>query len=92
DTGLYAEDRQAERIYYYNKEIECKEKWDVTIDWNLNAVPVMKQKPSELIKQKGEETKSIRHRNYDYMMKHKEQYAPLLQQYRDMPQKNNQSH
>lgn len=92
DTGLYAEDRQAERIYYYNKEIECKEKWDVTIDWNLNAVPVMKQKPSELIKQKGEETKNIRHRNYDYMMKHKEQYAPLLQQYRDMPQKNNQSH
>ncbi len=82
DTGLYAEDRQAERVFYYNKPIECKEKWDVNIDWNLNAVPILKQKPSDLSQKQGERAKTIKHRNYEYMMNHKEQYAKQLQMYK----------
>lgn len=70
DSGLYAENRQAERIYYYNKSVECKEKWDVTMTWNLNAMPVSQQKPLEITKQKAEKAKTIRKRNAEYMLKH----------------------
>ena len=40
DTGDYYADLQPEDVYYYPKEVECKEKWDITIGWDLNATPV----------------------------------------------------
>lgn len=70
DTGLYSENRMAERVYYYNKSVECKEKWDATMTWNLNALPVSQQKPAEITKQKAEKAKTIRKRNAEYMLKH----------------------
>ncbi|MCQ2114345.1 MAG: Ig-like domain-containing protein [Bacteroidaceae bacterium] len=83
DTGEYALDKQAEKVYYYNKEVECKEKWDVSIDWNLNALSTERQKPSVLIQQKGDKEKTIRYRNYDYMQQHKRQYAKQLNTYKN---------
>lgn len=66
DTGLYDADQQAEEWYYYPQEIECKEKWDVTKQWNLTAIPQYRQKPSALIKQqKGSEKKKQMNRNAD---------------------------
>ena len=70
-------------MYYYNKEVECKEKWDVSIDWNLNALSTERQKPSVLIQQKGDKEKTIRYRNYDYMQQHKRQYAKQLNTYKN---------
>ncbi len=84
DTGEYALNKQAEKVYYYNKEIECKEKWDISIDWNLKAVPTERQKPSSLIQQKGEKERTIRYRNYDYMQKYKRQYAKQLSTYKNI--------
>ena len=64
DTGNYDADQQAEEWYYYPQEIECKEKWDVTKQWNLTAIPQYRQKPSALIKQqKGSEKKKVQNRN-----------------------------
>ncbi len=57
DTGCYAEDLQAEPVYYYPGKIEVKAKWDLTKTWNLTAQPRNRQKPGELIKQKGEDKK-----------------------------------
>ena len=63
DTGDYDEDRQAESVYYYPREIECKERWDVTQQWNLTAVPRYKQKPQAITKQKADSAKKLKNRN-----------------------------
>jgi len=65
DTGDYDEDRQAEPVYYYPRDIECKEKWDVTQQWNLTAVPRYKQKPRAIVKQKADGEKKLKNRNAD---------------------------
>ena len=52
-------------MYYYPKEVECKEKWDITIGWDLNATPVARQKPQAITKQKSEQEKKLRNRNAD---------------------------
>ena len=63
DTGSYAEDRQAEAVYYYPREIECKAKWDVTQTWNVTGTPIYKQKPEKITKQKPEAAKKLKNRN-----------------------------
>ena len=63
DTGNYDEDRQAEAVYYFNEEIECKQKWEVKKQWNLTAVPRHKQKPAAITKQKGEQQRKLQNRN-----------------------------
>lgn len=65
DTGNYAEDRQAEAVYYYPKEIEAKAKWDLKLNWNVTAVPVYKQKPEKITKQKPEAAKKLKNRNVE---------------------------
>lgn len=57
DTGDYSLDLQAEDVYYYSDIVECKEKWDVTVDFDITKRPRYKQKPSKLVKQKGEQKK-----------------------------------
>lgn len=64
DTGNYDEDLQPEEVYYYPREIECKEKWDVTLSWNPKSTSLLRQKPRVLIKQKDEKKKAtIKNRN-----------------------------
>ena len=63
DTGNYAENRQAEAVYYYPREIECKAKWDVSQSWNVMATPVFRQKPGKITKQKPEAAKKLKNRN-----------------------------
>ena len=66
DTGLYDEDRQAEEVYYYSDEVECKEKWDITKTWNVLSKPLYEQKPSMLIKQKSaKQRRMLQNRNAD---------------------------
>lgn len=65
DTGDYDQDRQAESVYYYPREIECKERWDITQQWNLTAVPRYKQKPLAITKQKADGEKKLKNRNAD---------------------------
>ena len=65
DTGNFDEDRQAEAVYYYPRETECKAKFDITRNWNLNEQPRFKQKPQEIVKQKPDQQKKLRNRNLD---------------------------
>ena len=65
DTGDYDEDRQAESVYYYPREIECKERWDVTQKWDLTATPRFKQKPQAITKQKPDKAKQLKNRNVE---------------------------
>ncbi|MBP5339557.1 MAG: Ig-like domain-containing protein [Prevotella sp.] len=63
DTGAYDKALQPEPVYYHPEEIECKEKWDVTRQWNLKATPPYRQKPNKLVKQKPEKEKQLKNRN-----------------------------
>lgn len=63
DTGKYSEHLQPEEVYYFPKVWEMKANFEFEENWNINAVPVEKQKLDEIKKQKPEETKKIQDRN-----------------------------
>ena len=64
DTGLYDEHRQAEEVYFYSEDVECKEKWDVTKRWNVLSKPLYEQKPSPLVKLKAnKQNRRLQNRN-----------------------------
>ena len=63
DTGDYFANRQPEETYYYNEPIECRAKWDLTKTWNPKALPLYKQKPGAITKQKADNAKTIKQRN-----------------------------
>ena len=65
DTGDYDNDQQPEDVYFYSREIECKEKWDITQSWNLTASPRYLQKPQAITKQKPDAEKKLKNRNAD---------------------------
>ena len=52
DTGKYSEHLQPEEVYYFPKVWEMKANFDFEENWNINAVPVEKQKLDEIKKQK----------------------------------------
>ena len=63
DTGDYYANRQAEAVYYFSEETECKAKWDVTRNWNLTARRRFEQKPQAIVKQKPDKEKKLKNRN-----------------------------
>ena len=63
DTGKYSEHLQPEEVYYFPKVWEMKANFDFEENWNINAVPVEKQKLDEIKNQKPEEPKKIQDRN-----------------------------
>ena len=63
DTGDFYQDLQPENVYYYTKKIECKEKWDVSLAWNLTATNEARQKPQAITKQKPDKEQKLRNRN-----------------------------
>ena len=64
DTGFYDEHRQAEEVYFYSEDVECKEKWDVTKRWNVLSKPLYEQKPSPLVKLKAnKQNRRLQNRN-----------------------------
>ena len=69
DTGEYDLDLQPEEVYFYPREIECKEKWDISQNWNLTAVPLYQQKPAAITKQKPDAKKKLKNRNAERAQK-----------------------
>ena len=63
DTGDYDAHLQPEPTYYYAEELECKAKWDMTREWNLTRLPIYKQKPLAITKQKPDKKKELKNRN-----------------------------
>lgn len=59
-TGLYDENIQPEQVFFYNEKIQVKEKWDNRISWNPTSVPLSKQKPAAIIKQRADKKKTVR--------------------------------
>ncbi len=63
DTGNYDEGLQAEPVYYFNEDVECKAKWDVSRNFRLTERQRFLQKPMAITKQKPDKEKQLRNRN-----------------------------
>lgn len=63
DTGSYDKKIQPEQVYYFPKVWEMKANFDFEENWNVNAIPLDRQKLDEIKKQKPEEAKKIKDRN-----------------------------
>lgn len=76
DTGDFNSDLQPETVYYYDKKIECKAKWDLSLAWNLTAVNAARQKPGAITKQKPDKEQQLRNRNAERARKLGKVYNP----------------
>lgn len=65
DTGEYAANRQPETVYYYPDKIECKAKWDISLNWEPASRPLHLQKPEAITKQKADKQRRIMQRNME---------------------------
>ena len=66
DTGDYRARLQPEDVYYYQRNMEAKAKWDIKQQWNLTERPRYGQKPGAITKQKADkERKKLMDRNAD---------------------------
>lgn len=63
DAGEYGTGRQPEQVFYFPKPMNVRAGWDVEQAWDIYGIPVMEQKPRELIKQKGDRGRTPRDRN-----------------------------
>lgn len=65
DTGAYDEHHQAEEVYYYPGSFVVRENWDINQEWAPKSLPVQKQKPSQITKQKPDKDKNLKKKNLD---------------------------
>ncbi len=63
DCGEYDSGTYPEPVFYFPKPMNVRAGWDVEQAWDVYGIPVMEQKPAELIKQKADKTKTPRERN-----------------------------
>ena len=78
DTGDFDTDLQPEEVYYYHEEIECRAKWDMTITVNVHELPLYRQKPDKLVKQKADKEKTIKRRNLERAKSLGIEYIPTI--------------
>ena len=70
DTGTYEKKLQAEEVYYFPGSIKTRENWDYTQEWDPTALPVERQKPDDIKKQKSD-TKERKSKNAEREAKKK---------------------
>lgn len=72
DTGLYEDKAHAEEVYYFPSSIKMRENWDYTQEWNPTELPIERQKPDEIKKQKSD-TKERKSKNAEREEKKKKE-------------------
>lgn len=73
DTGDYKTKQQPELVFYCNRFFELKANWDAEEPWNIYGLPLDKQKPLEITKNKPKEKESKRKQLEKEDAKNKEQ-------------------
>ena len=63
DTGDYDTHLQPEPVYYYPNALTLKAQWEVSQTWSPTALPLARQKPLKITKQKPDKEKSIKKKN-----------------------------
>lgn len=59
-TGAFDERRQPEEVFYFPKPLPLKAQWEVEQDWDVRSIPLNRQKPAEITKQKATKSNSRR--------------------------------
>ena len=62
-TGEYASGTHPEEMFYFPQPMKVKAQWELEQKWDVRGIPLMRQKPGKLIKQKGEKEKSVKNKN-----------------------------
>ena len=65
DTGVFEKGIQPEEVYYFPKVWEMKANFEFEETWDVQAVPIDKQKLDEIKKQKPEETRKVQNKNLE---------------------------
>lgn len=55
DTGNLLNKQQPEMVYYYPESVELRANWVIDQDWDVTALPLYRQKPLEITKNKPKE-------------------------------------
>ena len=69
DTGDYAQRMQPEEVFYFPSAIDVRANWDIEQTWRIHELPLTKQKPAEIIKQKADKKKTPQNRNLERLKK-----------------------
>jgi uncharacterized protein (DUF2141 family) len=62
-TGEYDSGLRPEDVYYFPKPLTVKAQWEVEQQWDIMGIPVMKQKPEKITKQKPDKEKKVKEKN-----------------------------
>ncbi len=65
DTGNYAEKSQPEKVYYFGTFFDITLNWQQEQNWNIQEIPIEKQKPIEITKNKPQESKNKKNEEYN---------------------------
>ena len=63
DTGDYDTQLQPEQVFYYPSPLILKAQWDITQEWDPSSLPLSKQKPARITKQRPDRARTIRSKN-----------------------------
>ena len=63
DTGSLSEGRQPEAVCYFPRAIEVRANWDIEQTWRPDDLPLTRQKPLEITKQKPDGERKSRNLN-----------------------------
>ena len=62
-TGEYATGTHPEEVFYFPQPMKVKAQWEIEQKWDVRGIPLTKQKPDKLIKQKADKEKNVKSKN-----------------------------
>ena len=62
-TGDYDSGTSPEETFYFPKPLTVKAQWEVEQSWEVRGIPMMKQKPEKITKQKPDKEKKVKEKN-----------------------------
>ncbi len=65
DTGEYSSHSMPEDVFYFPKTWEMKANFEFEENWDVFAVPLERQKPYEILRQKPEKEKKVKNKNQE---------------------------
>ena len=69
DPGDYDTHLAPEPVYYNPTAIPIKADWEISQSWNITALPIYKQKPEKITKQKADKKKETSHTRNEERLK-----------------------
>ena len=64
-TGDYDAGIPPEETFYFPQPLNVKALWELNQDWSPRSIPLMRQKPTKITKQKPDKEKQIKQRNQE---------------------------